>query len=109
MLMLPRRRFLQSLAAAAVSSALPACAQAPARFTRDPFALGVASGYPHPGGMVLWTRLVGGLDPVAYPVRWEIAADEAMRTIVASGGAVAEPQWAHSGRVETKGLERDRS
>jgi len=108
MLMLPRRRFLQSLAAAAVSSALPACAQAPARFTRDPFALGVASGYPHPGGMVLWTRLVGGLDPVAYPVRWEIAADEAMRTIVASGGAVAEPQWAHSVRVEPKGLEPDR-
>jgi len=68
----------------------------------------VASGYPHPGGMVLWTRLVGGLDPVAYPVRWEIASDEAMRTIVASGGAVAEPQWAHSVRVEPKGLEPDR-
>ena len=57
---------------------------------------------------MLWTRLVGGLDPVAYPVRWEIAADEAMRTIVASGGAVAEPQWAHSVRVEPKGLEPDR-
>jgi len=108
MLMLPRRRFLQVLAAVSVSSALPACAQAPARFARDPFALGVASGYPHPGGMVLWTRLVGGLDRVAYPVRWEIAADEAMRTIVASGGAVAEPQWAHSVRVEPKGLEPDR-
>jgi alkaline phosphatase D len=108
MLMLPRRRFLQAIAAAAVSPVLPACAQAPARFARDPFALGVASGYPHPGGMVLWTRLVGGLDPVPYPVRWEIASDEAMRTIVASGSAVAEPQWAHSVRVEPKGLEPDR-
>ena len=57
---------------------------------------------------MLWTRLVGGVDPVAYPVRWEIAADESMRTIVASGGAVAEPQWAHSVRVEPKGLEPDR-
>jgi alkaline phosphatase D len=106
MLMFPRRRFLQALAAAAVSPALPACAQT--RFARDPFALGVASGYPHPGGMVLWTRLVGWLDPVSFPVRWEIAADEAMRTIVASGSAVAEPQWAHSIHVEPKGLESDR-
>jgi len=109
MRMTDRRRFLQALAAAAVSPGLPACAQVSVpRFARDPFALGVASGYPHPGGMVLWTRLVGGLDPVAYPVRWEIASDEAMRTIVASGGAVAEPQWAHSVRVEPKGLAPDR-
>ncbi len=106
--MTDRRSFLQALAAAAVSPALPACAQAQARFARDPFALGVASGYPHPSGMVLWTRLVGSLDPVAYPVRWEIASDESMRAIVASGGAVAEPEWAHSVRVEPKGLEPDR-
>lgn len=107
--MLDRRRFLQALAAAAVSPALPACAQVSApRFARDPFALGVASGYPHPGGMVLWTRLAGGFDPVAFPVRWEIFADESLRSVVASGGAVAEPQWAHSVRVEPKNLEPDR-
>ena len=106
--MVDRRRFLQAFAAASVSPVLQACAQAPARFARNPFALGVASGYPHPGGMVLWTRLLGGLDPVAYPVRWEIASDEAMRTIVASGSAVAEPQWAHSVHVDAKGLEPDR-
>jgi alkaline phosphatase D len=106
MRMMDRRRFLEALAAAAVSPVLPACAQAP-RFARDPFALGVASGYPHPGGMVLWTRLVGA-DPASIPVRWEIAADESMRAIVASGSAVAEPQWAHSVRVEPQGLEADR-
>jgi alkaline phosphatase D len=103
-----RRRFLQALAAAAVSPVLHARAQGPARFAADPFALGVASGYPHPGGMVLWTRLVGGLDPVAYPVRWEVAADESMRTIVAAGSATADPAWAHSVRVEPTGLEPDR-
>ena len=108
MRMTGRRRFLQALVAASVSPALPGFAQGLSRFSRDPFALGVASGYPHPGGMVLWTRLVGGLDPVAYPVRWEIASDEAMRNIVASGGAVAEPQWAHSVHVEPKGLDPDR-
>ena len=106
--MFPRRRFLQALAAASVSPALPGFAQTTPRLSRDPFALGVASGYPHPGGMVLWTRLVGSLDPVPYPVRWEVAADESMRSVVASGRAVAEPQWAHSIHVEPKGLEPDR-
>ena len=107
--MIARRRFLQVLAAAAVSPALPACAQLAApRFGSDPFALGVASGYPHPGGMVLWTRLAGALDPVSIPVRWEVAADESMRTIVASGTTSADPAWAHSVHVEPKGLEPDR-
>jgi alkaline phosphatase D len=104
MRMFDRRRFLQALAAASVSRALPSLA----RSSGDPFALGVASGYPHPRGMVLWTRLMGELGPAAVPVRWEIAADEAMRRIVASGSAVAEPQWAHSVRVEAQGLEPER-
>ena len=108
MRMTSRRSFLQALAAAAVSPALPACAQAPARFASNPFALGVASGYPHPGGMVLWTRLAGALDPLAVPVRWEVAADESMRTIVASGATVADPAWAHSVHVEPRGLAPDR-
>jgi alkaline phosphatase D len=109
MRMTSRRTFLAALAAAAVSPALPACAQvATPRFGADPFALGVASGYPHPGGMVLWTRLAGALDPVSLPVRWEVAADESMRTIVASGSATADPAWGHSVHVEPKGLEPDR-
>jgi alkaline phosphatase D len=107
--MIDRRRFLQALAATGVSPVLPACAQVAApRFARDPFALGVASGYPHPHGMVLWTRLVGIDDPVAVPVRWEIAADAAMRKIVAAGGTHAEPQRAHSVRIEPQGLEPGR-
>jgi alkaline phosphatase D len=101
-----RRRFLQALAAAGVSRALPGCAQAPAA-APGPFALGVASGYPHPGGMVLWTRLLG-VDPAAVPVRWEVAADEAMRRVVASGSATAEPDGAHAVHVEARGLEPDR-
>jgi len=58
--------------------------------------------------MVLWTRLCGRLGPAAIPVRWEIAADEAMRSIVASGTAEAHPAWAHSVHVEARGLAPDR-
>jgi alkaline phosphatase D len=105
--MASRRAFLGSLIALGAAPALvPAIAQS--RFREYPFALGVASGYPHPEGVVLWTRLTGPLDPVAIPVRWEVAADEAMRRIVASGGAEALPEWAHSVHVEPRGLEPDR-
>jgi len=104
-----RRRFLQVLAALGVSQTVPACAplQQP-RFAEYPFKLGVASGYPRPDGMVLWTRLTGNLDPVAIPLRWEIATDESMRAIVAQGTAEASPDWAHSVHVEPRGLEPDR-
>jgi alkaline phosphatase D len=99
--MIDRRRFLLSLGALAVSPAV-------ARFSAYPFTLGVASGYPSPGSVVLWTRLTGDLDPVALPVRWEVAADEAMKSVVVSGVASAEPAWAHSAHVEVRGLEPDR-
>jgi len=102
-----RRSFLCALAAAGVSRALPGCAQAPAP-GGNPFALGVASGYPHAGGMVLWTRLMLGPERRDAPVRWEIASDEGMRHIVASGSATAEAAWAHSVRIEPRGLEPDR-
>lgn len=109
-----RREFLRALAALGAAAAAPARAAAP-RFDRDPFRLGVASGYPSEGGTVLWTRLVtdlerddGGLDPVAVPVRWEVAADEAMHRVVASGVEAARPEWAHSVHVEVRGLEPER-
>ena len=91
------------LAAAAAS---PLRAQPP-RFASYPFALGVASGYPSPDGMVLWTRLTG-VDPIATTLRWEVAEDEAMKSIVFSGTTTAEPAWAHSAHVEVRGLEPDR-
>jgi alkaline phosphatase D len=113
-----RRRFLQALAALGVSSVIApvrAQFQPNPRFVADPFTLGVASGYPHPGGFVLWTRLApipdapgGGMSPEVVPVRWEVARDEAMRNIVASGTQYASPDWAHSAHVEVSGLEPGR-
>ena len=107
-----RRRFLQCLAALGVSQSVPARAQSRSRvaahFAEYPFSLGVASGYPRPDGMVLWTRLIGDFGTVSIPVQWEIGADEAMLRIVASGTADALPEWAHSVHVESRGLQADR-
>lgn len=101
--MATRRAFLGTMIAL---GAAPLLAQP--RFRSNPFSLGVASGYPHPTGFVLWTRLAGELDPLAIPVRWEVATDEAMRNVVASGVAEASPEWAHSVHVEPRGLEPER-
>lgn len=115
--MIDRRRFLRALAALGVWPALPARAQllAKPRFAADPFTLGVASGYPLPQGVVLWTRLApapaapsGGLGPETIPVAWEIGRDEQMKNIAASGVAYATAEWCHSVHVDVAGLEPGR-
>ncbi|HXM82250.1 MAG TPA: alkaline phosphatase D family protein [Burkholderiales bacterium] len=98
--MYDRRRFLKTLGALGVSLSLP-------RITSYPFTLGVASGYPSPSSVVLWTRLTG-VDPIEVPVRWEVADDDAVRKVILSGELTADPAWAHSARVEVQGLEPDR-
>ena len=81
------------------------------RFQRDPFSLGVASGYSTPHSVVLWTRLApepvagGGMPQAPVKVGWEVATDDAFRTIVRSGRELAEPRWAHSVHAEVSGLE----
>ena len=99
--MYTRRSFLKTLGAMGAASALPS-------FAAHPFSLGVASGYPSPDGVVLWTRLGGNLDLLAMRVRWEIASDESMRSTVISGETLAEPDWGHSIHVDAKGLAPDR-
>jgi alkaline phosphatase D len=112
-----RREFLKALVAAGVSAAAGACAQVnpKPRFAADPFSLGVASGYPLPEGLVLWTRLApapgeidGGMERDIVSVRWEIARDELMRDVVASGSIDAMPEWGHSVHAEPAGLAPDR-
>jgi len=75
-------------------------------FSGNPFTLGIASGYPSPDGVVLWTRLApeAGMPQAAVEVAWEIAADEAFRKIVRRGKENAEPQWGHSVHAEAVGL-----
>jgi alkaline phosphatase D len=112
--MVDRRRFLIALGALAATPASGQYNPKP-RFSAAPFTLGVASGYPQPGGCVLWTRLApvplapnGGMPPETVPVSWEVARDESMKNIVAHGTAYATPEWAHSVHVEVNGLQPSR-
>ena len=112
-----RRIFLQRAArivslAAAGSVLSGSSASAATRLNGNgyPFALGVASGSPLPDAVVLWTRIC--YDPlqadatpaIALNVRWEVAADEGFRRIVAKGQATATPALAHSVHVDVAGL-----
>ncbi|MEV5045856.1 alkaline phosphatase D family protein [Streptomyces griseoincarnatus] len=116
-----RRRFLTVTAAAAAlafSSNLPAhgAFAAPrlraARITEDPFTLGVASGDPLPDSVLIWTRLApapftpdGGLGQQQVEVAWEVALDESFALVVRTGTALAHPEYAHSVRVDVRGLD----
>src|SRR5690242_8592213 len=112
---LSRRTFLITASGLVAAGAIPfGRVLGRPRFATDPFALGVASGCPRPDGIVLWTRLApepvagGGMPPQPIPVAWELAADEAFRTIVRHGTAMATPRFAHSVHVEASGLEAGR-
>ena len=106
-----RRQFIQSAAALTLTGIVPPRLRAAAtRFESDPFALGIASGYPTPAGVVLWTRLVAtperspidGGDPIL--VVWDIATDDRMRKVVQRGAEYATADFAHSVHVEVDGL-----
>ncbi|MFI8187784.1 alkaline phosphatase D family protein [Streptomyces sp. NPDC085946] len=119
-----RRRFLTTTgAAAALAFAvnLPAAGAAAAaeldaaRIADDPFTLGVASGDPLPGSVLLWTRLApapyrpdGGLPAERVTVHWELAHDERFRRIARRGAATAHPEFHHTVHVEVDHLPADR-
>lgn len=81
------------------------------KFAANPFTLGVASGEPWEDSVVLWTRLApdplngGGMNNQSVEVKWELASDEQMKNIVASGTAVAAAELGHSVHVEVFGLQ----
>jgi alkaline phosphatase D len=94
-----------------LAGTLAARASAQASFASDPFALGVASGDPTAHSVVLWTRIApeplvvgGGLPAVPLRVRYELARDEDFRHLVRHGDVLADPDEAHSVRVELDGL-----
>ncbi|WP_328870915.1 alkaline phosphatase D family protein [Streptomyces sp. NBC_00287] len=121
---LGRRRFLTvtgAAAALAFAVNLPTAGVAgaaeldAAQITDDPFTLGVASGDPLPGSVLLWTRLApapyqpdGGLPAERVTVHWELARDENFRRTVRRGTATAHPEFHHTVHVEVGHLDTDR-
>lgn len=71
----------------------------------DLFPLGVASGDPAAGSVILWTRLANDplaandLPQVTIPVRWEVALDPGMRQVLRRGAAIARSETGHAVRV----------
>ncbi|MBI4475315.1 MAG: alkaline phosphatase D family protein, partial [Acidobacteria bacterium] len=108
-----RRTVIRSAAWLALGYPLrPFSAFAPTpQFSSDPFRIGVASGDPRPGAVVLWTRLMP--DPnrerdwqrQSVSVDWRIASDERMTRIVRQGRATARPEYGHSISVDANGLQ----
>ncbi|MFF2851550.1 alkaline phosphatase D family protein [Streptomyces sp. NPDC058001] len=121
---LGRRRFLTvtgAAAALAFATNLPTAGAAAAaeldagKLTDDPFTLGVASGDPRPGSVLLWTRLApapyqpdSGLPARRVTVHWELAHDDRFRRTVRRGTATAHPEFHHAVHVEVEHLDADR-
>jgi alkaline phosphatase D len=114
-----RRHLLTCGGALLVANTIPARllhAADALRFDADPFTLGIASGYPLPGSVVLWTRLApnpkapGGGIPASevVPVTCELATDERMRNIVRTSQEYATAQFAHTIHYEPIDLEPGR-
>lgn len=96
-----RRHWLAGVLAAAAAPAFIRHARAA---DQPRFGLGLASGFPRPDGMVLWTRLTGPGLPQEVTVQWEVATDEAFRDTVARGTETAEAAWGYSVHAEPAGL-----
>lgn len=122
---LGRRRFLTvtgAAAALAFATNLPTAGTASAaeldarKIADDPFTLGVASGDPLPGSVLLWTRLApspyepgNGLPNERVTVQWELAHDARFRRIVRRGSVTAHPEFNHSVHVEVGNLDAART
>ncbi len=105
-----RRQLLKALAIATATMSVSNRPWAQAKFERNPFVLGVASGSPTSHSIVLWTRLIdsgvfgSNLPNKPIEVKWEIAKDIEFKEIVKFGISLALPELAHSIHAEVDQL-----
>jgi len=102
---LSRRHLLQ---AALVAGCAPLFIRHALAADLDRFGFGLASGFPRPDGMVLWTMLTGGGLPSQVAVDWELAEDEGFQRVAARGREWAVPEDNFSVHAEPQGLAADR-
>ena len=105
-----RRQLLSLAAASAALIGLPKTSWGGAKWSTDPFSLGVASGSPTSDSMVFWTRLgraaleQTGRSHTPIDVTWQLALDPQFTRIVQSGQLKARPELGHSLHAEVTGL-----
>ena len=105
---LSRGAFLHTTAAAAAAWPLTVRGwQEPARTPTGPFRHGVASGDPLPDRVILWTRVS---PPSDYPgnramdVRWQVASDERLQSVIARGTAQTSAERDFTVKVDAANL-----
>ncbi|MFI7008043.1 alkaline phosphatase D family protein [Streptomyces sp. NPDC050145] len=108
----PSRRTVVKAAAAGAVLAAPLAGAASAHAAEAPaFLHGVASGDPLPDGILLWTRVTPSAEATPgsgkgpdVQVGWEIAEDQAFRTVVGRGTATASAAGDHTVKADVRGL-----
>jgi len=73
-----------------------------------PFYHGVASGDPLSDRVILWTRVTPSVDAPVL-VRWQIATDTAMASVVTSGTFTTNAERDYTVKVDAQGLEADKT
>jgi alkaline phosphatase D len=107
-----RREFLHlsgsAVVAACVGQPLVGCRQGGRGGDAEVFPLGVASGDPRPGSVVLWTRLnPQRVEPSPVSVSVEVAIDEAFTALVVERMVMTNAQADHTLRVLVQDLQPD--
>jgi alkaline phosphatase D len=97
-----RREFFKRTGAAAALAGAPLLARA--ADSGPVFRHGVASGDPLADRVILWTRITPASPRAAVTVRWEVAADPALRQVVARGLEVTDAARDHTVKVDVAGL-----
>ena len=108
---LSRRDALRlTLAAGVTATSLTMLVVDPAKAAKSgPFLHGVASGDPLANRVVIWTRVTREGASEAIKVKWSIATDAAMSSLVKEGNATATPERDFTVKVDVKGLEPGRT
>ena len=108
-----RRGFIRQVAGTALlGTGLAACTSTASHGDNNDntgplrFAHGVASGDPLTDRVILWTRVTPGQDNGGgdIAVRWQLATDAAMRSVVASGTLTTSAHQDYTVKVDAAGL-----
>ncbi len=77
--------------------------------TLRPFYHGVASGDPLHDRVILWTRVTPSAPDLPVQVRWQVALDTAMQSVVTSGTFTTTAARDYTVKVDAQGLDADKT